>query len=112
MGRLTVRLPDTLHQQLRQIAEDENISMNQYIVYALTRQVTLAYTVKPVPETELREQRAAYTALLQSLGRASFDEISEVLQERDEVTAERTLSPEVVQKLREKLAQSAPVETS
>jgi hypothetical protein len=93
-----------------QIAENENISMNQYIVYALTRQVTLAYPVNPVPEAAMREQRAACTALLQSLGRASFDEISEVLQERDEVAAERTLSPEVVRRLREKLAESAPVE--
>ena len=59
MGRLTVRLPDTLHEQLKRIAEHENISMNQYIVYALTRQVMLAYSVHPVPEAEVREQRAA-----------------------------------------------------
>jgi hypothetical protein len=74
--------------------QGENLSMNQTIVYALTRQVTLAYTVKPVPETGVREQRAAYTALLQSLGRASSDEISKVLQERDEAAAERAFSPD------------------
>jgi len=68
MGRLTVRLPDTLHEQLKRIAENESISMNQYIVYALTRQATLAYTASPIPEAEVREQRASYTALLQSLG--------------------------------------------
>ena len=75
MSRLTVRLPDTLHRQLSTMAQDEGISLNQYIVYALTRQVTLAYTVRPVPATEIAEQRASYTALLQNLGQATFEEI-------------------------------------
>ena len=39
MSRLTLRLPETLHQQLCHLAEDEGVSLNQYIVYALTRQV-------------------------------------------------------------------------
>jgi hypothetical protein len=77
MGRLAVRLPGTLHNQLTALAEREGISLNQYIVYALTRQVTLAYTVQAVPAQAVAEQRASYTALLQSLGQASFDEADE-----------------------------------
>ena len=42
MSRLTLRLPDTLHRQLSKQAEREGISLNQYIVYALTREATLA----------------------------------------------------------------------
>jgi hypothetical protein len=41
MSRLTLRLPETLHQQLANLAEGEGVSLNQYIVYALTRQTTL-----------------------------------------------------------------------
>jgi predicted HicB family RNase H-like nuclease len=52
MGRLTVCLPGTLHEQLTLLADREGVSLNQYIVYALTRQVTLAYTVQAVPEQE------------------------------------------------------------
>ena len=33
MSRLTLRLPETLHQQLANLAEREGISLNQYIVY-------------------------------------------------------------------------------
>ncbi len=103
MSRLTLRLPETLHSQLMNAADGEGVSLNQYIVFALTRQVTLAYTVQPVSDQQVREQRAAYTALLQTLGSASHDEIRAVLDEREEVEAERELTPEVVQRLRETL---------
>ncbi|MFO0097762.1 MAG: toxin-antitoxin system HicB family antitoxin [Aphanizomenon sp.] len=33
-----MRLPETLHQHLIKLAEIEAVSLNQYIVYALTRQ--------------------------------------------------------------------------
>jgi len=103
MSRLTVRLPDSLHAQLRKMAQRENISMNQYVVYALTRQLTLAYTVQSVPEEVIAEQRAAYTALLQSLGQASFDEIKTALEQREEVQPEKGLSPEVIENLEQRI---------
>jgi len=102
MGRLTVRLPVALHEQLRTLAEQEGVSLNQYIVYALTRQATLAYTVQAVPQQAVAEQRAAYTALLQRLGQASFDEIEAALAEREEVAPEVGLSPKVVERLRKR----------
>jgi hypothetical protein len=104
MSRLTVRLPGTLHGQLTALAECEGISLNQYIVYALTRQVTLAYTVQAVPEQAVAQQRASFTALLQSLGQASFDEIETVLSEREAVKPEIGLSPEVITSLQKRLA--------
>ena len=104
MSRLTVRLPGTLHNQLTALATREGISLNQYIVYALTRQATLAYTVQAVPEPAVAQQRATFTALLQSLGQASFDEIEAVLAEREVVEPEVGLNPEVITSLRERLA--------
>ena len=106
MSRLTLRLPNTLHEQIRALAEQESISMNQYVVYALTRQVTQAYHVQEVPDKAIRQQRAAYIALLQSLGEASFEEIKNVLDEREAVEPEKGLTPEVVEKLRDHIAVS------
>lgn len=103
MSRLTLRLPNTLHDQIRALAEYENISINQYVVYALTRQVTQAYDVQQVPDKVVRQQRAAYVALLQSLGQASFEEIKEVLNEREEVELEMGLNPAVVEKLQNRV---------
>jgi uncharacterized protein (DUF1778 family) len=60
MSRLTLRLPETLHDHIRELAEHENVSINQYVVYALTRQATQAYNVQQVPEKAIREQRASY----------------------------------------------------
>ncbi len=104
MERLTVRLPETLHKQLTTLAKQEGVSLNQYIVYALTRQVTLAYTIQAVPEQTIAGQRASYTALLQNLGQALFDEIEALMAEREEVEPEVGLSPEITMRLRERLA--------
>ena len=103
MSRLTLRLPESLHRQLEALARSEQVSLNQYIVYALTQQVTLAYTVQTIPEKALAEQRTAYSALLQNLGRASFDEIEKALEERELVEPESGLSPEIVASLQERL---------
>jgi hypothetical protein len=102
MGRLTVRLPGTLYDQLADLAEREGVSLNQYIVYALTRQTTLAYTVQTLPQQAVAEQRASYTALLQNLGRASFEQIKATLDEREAAEPEGGLSSEVVTRLRER----------
>ncbi len=40
MSRLTLRLPESLHQQLAREASREGVSLNHYIVYSLTRAVT------------------------------------------------------------------------
>ena len=104
MSRLTLRLPETLHRQLETLAEHEDISLNQYIVYALTRQATVAYTVQTAPEKAVAEQKAAYAALLQNLGQASFDEIQKALAERETVQAESGLTPETVEAIQRRIS--------
>ncbi len=103
MSRLTLRLPDSLHRQLEQLADNEAVSLNQYIVYALTRQITLAYTVQAIPEKAIAEQRATYTALLQNLGEASFDEIKKTLDKRENVKPETGLTPDVLERVKRKI---------
>ncbi len=103
MSRLTLRLPQTLHVHLADLAESEGVSLNQYIVYALSRQATLAYTLQSVPEESIEQQQAAFTALLQSLGTATFDEIETLMAEREAVEPETGLTPEVMQKLQQRI---------
>lgn len=105
MARLTLRLPESLHQQLEAQAEAEGVSLNQYIVFALTRQITTAYSVQTVPEKVLAEQRAQYSLLLQSLGQASFAQIEEALAEREPVEPKTGLTPEIVARLRKRMAE-------
>ena len=95
MSRLTLRLPDSLHRQLSDQAKQEGISLNQYIVYALTREATVAYTIRPVSDTA--SQKVAFDALL----RASF-EIRAVMNEK----ALSGLSADVIARLKQKLSSS------
>jgi hypothetical protein len=103
VSRLTVRLPETLHQQLIHLAEDEGVSLNQYIVYALTRQVALAYSVQTIPEAEVEQQQQVFKALIQELGQASPEEIGSLLAERERVAPEAELSSSSVARLRERI---------
>ena len=55
MSRLTLRLPESLHQNLVQQAKTEGISLNQMIVYMLTRMTSGA---------DLDDQRGVFEGLL------------------------------------------------
>ena len=54
MSRLTLRLPESLHQALTQRAHAEGVSLNQLIVYQLARMTTAA---------DLEEQRRVFEDL-------------------------------------------------
>lgn len=112
MSRLTLRLPQTLHQQLSSLAKTEGVSLNQYIVYALSRQTSMAYTVLPVSEESIQEQKASYAALLQSLGEASPAEIERLMTAREEATPEPELTPDLIQKLRARLTEKQQTDQS
>jgi uncharacterized protein (DUF1778 family) len=103
MSRLTLRLPETLHHQLAQLAEGEGISLNQYIVYALTRQATSAYSIQAIPEMAVTQQREVFDALLHRLGQASPTEVESILIEREVVEAEKELSAEVIANLKKRI---------
>jgi len=102
MGRLTLRLPDTLHQQLASLAEEEGVSLNQFIVYALTQHVAWA--------SSARQQEVGYAALLHSLGDASREEVRTVLNERKAVYPEPALTADVIQRLHERLLEAEKTE--
>jgi HicB family len=111
MSRLTLRLPETLHRQLEARAKREGVSLNQYVVYALSRQLTQSYMVHAVPEETGAQQQTQCTALLRGLGQASPEGTRAVLAARDHVETEPELTPDVVAQLRARLAALASDET-
>ncbi|NUM78247.1 toxin-antitoxin system HicB family antitoxin [candidate division KSB1 bacterium] len=104
MSHLTVDLPETLRHQLESLAQNEGVSLSQYVLFALTRQATLSYFAQPVPETETAQQRTAFTRLLNDLGQASFAEIERVMQEREVSEPEVGLTPEVLKRMQSRIA--------
>ncbi len=107
MSRLTLRLPETLHQQLAQLAEGEGVSLNQYIVYALTRQAALAYGIQAVPEAEVEHQQQAFQSLINQLGQASSSEIKSILATREKTNPETELSADIVERFQKRIRKRA-----
>lgn len=103
MSRLTLRLPETLHQQLVNLAQGEGISLNQYIVYALTRQVSSAYKVEAISKEDIEKQQENFKHLLAQLGKADAEEIERVLSKREIVEPEPELTPDIINSLKEKI---------
>ncbi len=108
MGRLTLRLPNTLHTHLESLARHEGVSLNQYVVFALTRQATIAYMVQRVPEREIERQHTSFAALLEKLGPASFDEIAKTLAERETAEHDPGLDEEALETLRQRIQKFSP----
>lgn len=96
MTPLTLQLPETLREQLAQLAESEGISLDQYIVYTLTRQVSSAYSVQVIPQVEVEQQETAFQNWTQSSEQCSDAEAAEILAEREPVESGSQLSPELI----------------
>jgi len=74
MARLTLRIPESLHATLSERAAQEGVSMNQFVVYALSR-ITAADLVA--------EQKATYQAMLHRYPQDEAEiELQKVLAER------------------------------
>lgn len=65
MGKLTIRLPDSLHRQLREMARKEGISTNQFITLAVAEKLSaLTAEQEHVRERAGRAGREKYDAVL------------------------------------------------
>lgn len=103
MGRMTLRMPDTLHQELGARARIEGVSLNQFIVYSLTRQVSSSYIVREVPPEEIVAQRERFEKLIESLNRTSREDTKRILAERELAPPEERVSDEVARRFYAKI---------
>jgi hypothetical protein len=103
MRRFTLRLPTTLHHELESRARQEGVSLNQYIVYALTRQVASSYTIHRLPEESVKQQRVRFEELLKHLGKSSATKTEAFLEEREVAEPESGLTNDMVARVRAKI---------
>ncbi len=76
-----IELNEAVH-YYESLAEREAISLAQYIVYTLTRQMSGGYTVRVVPEADVAKQRESFDSLLRNWGRISPAEADRILNGR------------------------------
>ena len=64
MSDLRLRLPDSLHRKLREIAEKDDVSINQFIATAVAEKAAAYLTVEYLKERGRRGDAAVFDRLL------------------------------------------------
>ena len=64
MSHLNIRLPDSLHKKLKELAEKEGVSMNQLITLAVSEKMSALLTVEYLKERAERGTRKAFEEIM------------------------------------------------
>lgn len=64
MSTLSLRLPDSLHRRVKELASQEGISINQFVATAVAEKMAALMTVDYLEERARRGSRAKYEAAL------------------------------------------------
>lgn len=85
MSRLTLRLPETLHGQLKEAAKREGVSLNQYVVFALAQKTAPSFSVFKRSDEDVKAQTEAFHAYLDRAPKATDEEVAALLEARERV---------------------------
>lgn len=64
MSTLSVRLPDSLHKKLKELAEKEGVSMNQFITLAVSEKMSALLTVDYLKERAEKGNRKTFEKIM------------------------------------------------
>jgi len=64
MSTISLRLPESLHRQVRQLAKEENVSINQLITTALAEKMSALMTAEYLAERAARGSRASFDLVM------------------------------------------------
>jgi len=64
MSTLSVRLPESLHKKLKELAEQEGVSMNQLITLAVSEKMSALLTVDYLKERAERGSRKEFQEIM------------------------------------------------
>jgi hypothetical protein len=67
MSTLSLRLPESLHKQLKTVAEREGVSINQFITTAVAEKLSALMTVDYLNERAARGDRARFDHVLSKI---------------------------------------------
>ena len=74
MSTISVRLPDSLHRKLRELADKENVSINQLVTLAVAEKVSALLTEDYLAERAARGERSKLDAALAKVSDEPPDE--------------------------------------
>lgn len=74
MSAINLRLPESLHKAIRELAKEDNISINQFITLAVAEKVSALMTEAYLSERASRASRAKFDAALAKVPDVEPDE--------------------------------------
>jgi len=64
MSALSLRLPKSLHEQLREVAQEEGISVNQFVMLAVAEKVAAISAIEYLEKRAKRGSREKFSDIL------------------------------------------------
>ncbi len=77
MSTISLRLPDSLHEQVRQLAKEDNISINQFVTTALAEKMSALLTEEYLSERAKKGSRKKF--------KAALSKVKDIAPEEDDV---------------------------
>lgn len=74
MSTLSLRLPESLHKQVRELARQEGISINQFVATAVAEKMSALLTEEYLEKRARRGSRERYEAALKEVADVDPDE--------------------------------------
>lgn len=78
MSAINLRLPESLHVMIRELAKEDNISINQFITLALSEKVSALKTEEYLSERAQRGSRAKFDAALAKVAAGEPDKADQL----------------------------------
>ena len=78
MSAMTIRLPNSLQKNLKALADQENISMNQLIVSAVTEKISSLMTEDYLQVRAARASEAAFADVLNKIPAREPDSLDQI----------------------------------
>jgi hypothetical protein len=78
MSALSLRLPESLHKQVKELAEQEGISINQFVTSAVAEKMSALVTEEYLGKRASRGKREAFEAVLRKVPSVKPDERDKV----------------------------------
>lgn len=77
MSALTIRIPESLHQNLKALAEREGVSANQFIASAVAEKMASVLTLNYLKSESSQSKRGDFQAFLDAVPNVAVDSVTD-----------------------------------
>lgn len=77
MSALTLRLPESLHNEVRELAQRDKVSINQFVTLAVAEKVTALRTLDYIEQRAQRGSRKQFDRVLDKIVQAGLEPLPE-----------------------------------